>query len=55
MDICVHNSISYGLPETVENLIQEAGRPMRGSAHDIEGLHGFAFFLHKGSLGDRID
>ena len=51
MDIRVHNSVIFGLSETVENFIQEGGRVMRGSDVETQGRRGFAFFLHKGKLG----
>ena len=51
MDIKVDNAVIFGLPETAENLLQEGGRPMRGSQQETQGKQGFAFFFHKGSLG----
>ena len=55
MDIRVHNSVIFGLSETVENFIQEGGRVMRGCDVETQGRIGFAFFLHKGQLGIFID
>ena len=52
MDIKVDNAVIFGLPETAENLLQEGGRPMRGSLQETQGKHGLAFFFHKGSLGE---
>ena len=51
MDIRVHRSLSFGLAANMENLLQEAGRPMRGSLTETDGQQGFSFFLHKGALG----
>ena len=51
VDIKVNNAVIFGLPETAENLLQEGGRPMRGSQQETLGKQGFAFFFHKGSLG----
>ena len=45
------NALIFGLPETAENLLQEGGRPMRGSQLETQGKHGYSFFFHKGSLG----
>ena len=47
----MHNAVIFGLAETPENLLQEGGRPMRGSASETEGKQGYAFFFHKGGLG----
>ena len=55
MDLRVHNSVIFGLSETVENFIQEGGGVMRGSDVETQGSWGFAFFLHKGKLGIFID
>ena len=51
VDIKVHNAVIFGLSETAENLLQEGGRPMRGSAAETNGKRGLAFFFHKGVLG----
>ena len=51
VDIKIDNAVIFGLPETVENLLQEGGRPMRGNNEETEGKHGYAFFFHKGHLG----
>ena len=51
VDIRVHHSVIFGLSETVENFIQEGGRVMRGSATETQAQMGYAFFLHKGSIG----
>ena len=52
VDIKIDNAVIFGLPETVENLLQEGGRPMRGSYEETKGKHGYAFFFHKGHLGE---
>ena len=52
VDIRVDEAVIFGLPETIENLLQEGGRPMRGSDKETDGKHGFAFFFHKGQLGE---
>ena len=41
----------FGLSETAESFLQEAGRAMRGSVEETEGKQGYAFFFHKGVLG----
>ena len=51
VDIRVDNAVMFGLAETAENLIQEGGRAMRGSILETSGMHGYAFFFHKGRLG----
>ena len=51
VDIRVHHSVNFGLSSTMEDLLQESGRVMRGSVQEIDGRQGFAFFLHKGALG----
>ena len=51
VDIKINNAVIFGLPETPENFLQEAGRAMRGSSSETNGNRGFAFFFHKGSLG----
>ena len=53
VDIKVHNAIIFGLSDNAENLVQEGGRPMRGSASNTDGKRGFAFFFHKGALGTK--
>ena len=54
VDIRVDEAIVFGLPETIENLLQEGGRPMRGTDEETNGKHGFAFFFHKGHLGGSV-
>ena len=54
VDIRVHNSINFGLAASIEDLLQEGGRVMRGSPRETEGRQGFAFFLHKGALGKKL-
>ena len=51
VDVKVDNAVIFGLPESVENLLQEGGRPMRGGNEETKGRHGYAFFYHKGHLG----
>ena len=51
VDLRVDHAVIFGLPETAENLLQEGGRPMRGSDLETQGKHGFSFFFHKGNLG----
>ena len=51
MDIRVHKSVNFGLAASIEDLLQEGGRVMRGSYEETSGKQGFSFFLHKGSLG----
>ena len=51
VDLRVDNAVIFGLPDTAENLLQEGGRPMRGSPLETQGKHGFSFFFHKGNLG----
>ena len=53
VDIKVHNAVIFGLSETAENLLQEGGRPMRGSTVETNGRRGLAFFFHKGVLGKQ--
>lgn len=52
MDIRVANSVVFGLSETIEDLLQEGGRSMRGGDLETQGQRGWTFFLHKGSLGE---
>ena len=54
VDVRVHNTVVLGLSENVENLLQEAGRSMRGGAAETGGDRGISFFLHKGTLGKFI-
>ena len=51
VDLRIDNAVIFGLPETAENLLQEGGRPMRGSQVETQGKHGYSFFFHKGNLG----
>ena len=51
VDIKINNAVIFGLSETAENLLQEGGRPMRGSSQETGGKRGYAFFFHKGNLG----
>ena len=52
VDIRVDNVIAFGLADTAENLLQEGGRAMRGSCEETLEKSGYAFFFHKGSLGN---
>ena len=52
VDIRVTNSINFGLAASMEDLLQEGGRVMRGSDLETGGKQGLAFFLHKGALGE---
>ena len=54
VDLRIDNAVIFGLPETAENLLQEGGRPMRGSERETQGQHGYSFFFHKGNLGKNI-
>ena len=54
VDIRVDHAVIFGLSETAENLLQEGGRPMRGSCQETAGKHGYAFIFHKGVLGKLI-
>ena len=54
VDIRVDNAVMFGLANTAENLLQEAGRAMRGSSEEIQGKHGYAFFFQKGQLGEAF-
>ena len=51
VDIRVHGSVNFGLAASMEDLLQEGGRVMRGSDTETKGMQGYAFFLHKGALG----
>ena len=51
MDIRVANTVVFGLSETIEALVQEAGRSMRGGDMETQGRRGLTFFFHKGALG----
>ena len=51
MDIRVSSSISFGLAASMEDLLQEGGRVMRGSSVETEGKQGFSYFIQKGALG----
>jgi hypothetical protein len=52
VDIRVANCVVFGLSETIEDLLQEGGRSMRGGDLETQGERGLTFFLHKGSLGE---
>ena len=54
VDIRVNNSVCFGLAASVEDLVQEGGRAMRGSSEETEGRQGYSFFLHKGALGEFL-
>ena len=54
VDIRVDNTVVIGLSETMEDLLQEGGRSMRGGLQETQGRRGYSFFLHKGSLGRRV-
>ena len=51
VDIRVNNTIVFGLSETIEDLLQEGGRSMRGGDLETKGKTGYSFFFHKGALG----
>ena len=51
VDIRVHHAVVFGLSENAESLLQEGGRPMRGSSLETKNQQGLAFFFHKGNLG----
>ena len=51
MDIRVSSSINFGLAASMEDLLQEGGRVMRGSSVETEGKQGFSYFIQKGALG----
>ena len=51
MDIRVDSAVIFGLSESIENLVQEGGRVMRGGDEETSGRLGYSFFLHKGALG----
>ena len=51
VDLRVDNAVMFGLAETAENFLQEAGRAMRGSSQENAGKQGYAFFFQKGHLG----
>ena len=53
VDIKVDHAIVFGLAATPENLLQEGGRPKRGPVSGLSSSHGYAFFFHKGSLGNH--
>ena len=40
VDIRVKNSVNFGLAATMEDLLQEGGRVMRGSSSETEGSQG---------------
>ena len=50
VDVRVKNVVCLGLGSTPENIIQEAGRCLRGNQEELKGLRGLAFFFHKGSV-----
>ena len=52
VDIRITNTVAIGLSETLEDLLQEAGRSMRGGKEETQGKRGYSFFLHKGALGN---
>ena len=51
VDIRVTNSVNFGLAASMEDLLQEGGRVMRGSELETGGKQGLSFFIHKGALG----
>ena len=51
VDIRVHRSVHFGLAASMEDLLQEGGRVMRGSQVETGGKQGYSFFLQKGTLG----
>ena len=54
MDIRVDDAVMFGLANTAENLLQEAGRAMRGNNEETLGRQGYAFFFQKGQLGNLL-
>ena len=52
VDVRVHHAVIFGLSENAESLLQEGGRPMRGGPIETQNQRGFAFFFHKGNLGN---
>ena len=50
VDIRVKNVVCMGLAANPENLIQEAGRCLRGSQQTSNAERGFAFFFQKGTV-----
>ena len=50
VDVRVKNIVCFGLGSSPEDLVQEAGRCMRGKPEETEGLTGLAFFFQKGSI-----
>ena len=55
VDVRVHKVLIYGLPLNAENLLQEGGRPMRGSMEETKGARGYTFIFHKGRVGIITD
>ena len=53
VDIRVTNSVIFGLAASMEDLLQEGGRVMRGSPLETGGQHGLSFFFHKGAIGKK--
>ena len=51
----MNHAVVFGLSETPENILQEGGRPMRGSIKETGGKQGYAFFFHKGALGKEYN
>ena len=45
VDVRVKNVVCLGLGSTPENMIQEAGRCLRGNQEESLGLRGLAFFF----------
>ena len=50
VDIRVKNDVCLGLGSSPENVVQEAGRCLRGSQEEYTGLRGLAFFFQKGTV-----
>ena len=51
VDLRVDHAVIFGLADTLENLLQEGGRPKRGYHVNASINQGYAFFFHKGVLG----
>ena len=50
VDLRVKNVVSFGLGSTPEDIVQEAGRCLRGCSDETEGQRGLAFFFQKGGI-----
>ena len=50
VDIRVKNVVCMGLGSNPENMVQEAGRCLRGERNVVENARGLAFFFQKGTV-----